>query len=519
MTNYHNFTPGRKTVTILFMVIFSMELAAGIYYGYFLDTKMGDAFARTANAYYVFFVEPPRFASVGLVWNPLPSMLQLPLVAFSQIWKPLVTHGIAAAIISSLFAAASVVVLFKTFLKLNISLKLTFIIISLYATNPFIFFYGFNGMSEGLTFFFMIYAVSCLVLWMKEGAAHYIMRIAFALALAFFCRYEAIPFAAAIGVGVLIIIFFGPAVKAFAPQGQLKETYYYAEGTAIVLYTPLLFAVFLWVMFNWLISGNPLYFLNSAYSNSAYASLLNGGVETPWELFRNVVWEKSAPFIPGFAGLVIVRSIRRNLFKHDFFVLLIMVLAVILFHYLMLLSGSSYGWLRFFSYVLPITVAWLPYEITQTNQEVPTRKLILQGILVMSLLVSWGLTLSTLENPQKSVEEHISMETTESRRIAEYINENLQEEKVLMDSLRTGEILVNIDNMSNIVVTASPDFYESLEKPHKLGITYLLVPNPEEGAGSLDALNARYPNLYAGREEWCEQEVTFEGFKLFRVIY
>ena len=519
MTDYHNYTPGRKTVTILFMVIFIAELAGGIYYGYFLDVKMQDAFARTANAFYVFFVEPPRFASIGLVWNPLPSMLQLPLVAFSQIWKPLVTHGIAAAIISSLFAAGSVVILFKTFLRLNISLKLTFIIICLYTINPFIFFYGFNGMSEGLMFFFMIYAISCLVLWMKEGAAHYIMRIAFALALAFFCRYEAIPFAAAIGVGVLIIIFFGPAVKSFAPQGQLKETYYYAEGTTIILYTPLLFAVFLWIMFNWVISGYPFYFFNSVYSNSAYLSLTSGVTETPWELFRNVVWEKSAPFIPVFAGIVIVRIIRGKLFKHDFFVLLIMVLAIILFHYLMLLSGSSYGWLRFFSYVLPITVAWLPYEIDQINQEAYIRRVLLQGILVISLLVSCGLTLNTLGDLQKSPEEHGSNVTTESRRIAEYINENLQEERVLMDSFVTGEILVNIDNMSNIVVTASPDFYESLENPHKLGITYLLVPNPNEGTGSLDALNIRYPDLYAGRKDWCELEVIFEGFKLFRVIY
>ncbi len=519
MIEHSNLVPSRKTLTILFIVVFILELAAGIYYGYFLDSKMQDAFARTANAFYVFFVEPPRFASIGLVWNPLPSVLQLPLVAFANLWKPLVTHGIAACVISSLFAAGSVIVLVRTFLRLKISLTITSLIVALYAFNPFIFFYGFNGMSEGITFFFMIYAVSCMVLWMQEGDAHYIMRIAFALALAFFCRYEAVPFAAAIGLGVLIVIFFGPAVKGFAPRGQLKETYYYAEGTAIVLYTPLLFAVFLWILFNWVISGNPLYFLNSAYSNSAYLSLTSGVTETPWELFRNVVCEKSVSFIPVFAGIVLVRIIRGKLIKHDFFVLLVMVLAVILFHFLMLLSGSSYGWLRFFSYVFPITVAWLPYELVQINQEKSARKLILQGILILSLLVSWGLTSSALGNPQKSPEEHSSMGTTESRRIAEYINENLQEERVLMDSFVTGEILVNIDHMSNIVVTSSLDFYDSLENPQKFGITYILVPNPDEGTGSLDALNTRYPGLYAGQEDWCELEIQFEGFKLYKVIY
>ncbi len=514
----NNIAHNRRILSGLFIGIFIMEIALGIYYGYFQDFKMQDAFARTANAFYVFFVAPPRFASIGLVWNPLPSVLQLPLVFLSQIWKPLVTHGIAASIISSLFAAGSVVVLFRTFIKLNISVKYTFLCLFLYAFNPFIYFYGFNGMSEGITFFFMIYAESCLILWMKEGEAHYIMRIAFALALAFFCRYEAIPFAAAMGIGVLILLFFGPSVKNGVPAGSIKESYYYAEGTAIVLYTPLLVAVILWISFNWVISGNPLYFLNSAYSNSAYLSLSSGVSDTPWEILFYVV-EKSLPFIPLFVGIVVVRILNGRLLRYDFFVLLILSAALIAFHYIMLLSGSSYGWLRFFAYVLPITFAWLPHELAEIAKADKVLKFTMSSVIILSLLVSWGLTLSVLENPQKSPEEHSSMDTTESRRIAEYIDENLPEERILTDSFVTGEILVNLKQMSNMVVTASLDFYDCLENPHKYGITYLLVPDPEEGTGSLDALNSRYPGLYAGKEEWCTEEMIFTGFKLFKVIY
>lgn len=508
----------KKTSTVLFISVFIMEFTLGVYYGYFQDFKMQDAFARTANAFYVFFVDPPRFASIGLVWNPLPSMLQLPLVALSQLWKPLVTHGIAASMVSSLFAAGSVVVLFRTFIKLNISVKYTSLCLILYVFNPFIYFYGFNGMSEGITFFFMIYGVTCLILWMKEGEAHYIMRIALALALAFFCRYEAIPFAAAMGIGVLIVLFFGSSVKKFSPTGSIKERYYYAEGTAIILYTPLLFAVFLWIAFNWVISGNPLYFLNSAYSNSAYLSLSTGVSDTPWEILVHVA-EKSVPFIPLFIGIVVVRILSNRILKYDFFVLLGLVGALIAFHYMMLLSGSSYGWLRFFAYVLPITFAWLPYELVEITKADAVRKFIMNGIIVFCLFASWGLTLNVLENPQKSPEEHSSMGTTESRRIAEYINENLTEERILADSFVTGEILVNLKQMSNMVVTASLDFYDCLENPRKHGITYLLVPDPEEGTGSLDALNSRYPGLYAGKEEWCTEEKIFAGFKLFKVIY
>jgi hypothetical protein len=513
LKTYQYPAPTRKTSLILFAAVFLLELAGGVYLGYFKETVVGDAFSRTANAFYVFFIEPPRFASIGLVWNPLPSVLQLPFVIWAGIWKPVVTHGIAAAIVNSLFAAGTVLILFRAFVRLKVASMYTAVFLFLYASNPFIYYYGFNGMSEGIFFFFTVYVVLCVTLWMKEGTPDYIVRIAFALALAFFCRYEAVPFAVAVGIGALIIIFFGPHEKAFIPAADKKERYFYAEGTAIVLYTPFFFSVLLWILFNWVISGDPLYFLTSAYSNTAQSQYAPP-VDTPWEAMSYVAG-KTAPFIPIFVGVVIVRLLNGRLLRHDFFVLLVMVVAMLSFHYVMLLKGSSYGWVRFFSYVLPISFAWLPYELSQTVKSGYAQKLACI-VLLASLLVSWGLTKIVLADPQS--DERTGFVTSEPRRIANYMNENLSEEKILAYSFMTYGTILSLNDMSNMVVSASLDFYDVVDNPRRYGITYILVPEPE-GIGQLDTLNTRYPGLYAGKEDWCSEAKAFDGFKLFKVIY
>jgi hypothetical protein len=504
--------PYRKALIITFFLVFFLEMAGGIYYGYYKEIVLNDAFSRTANAYYVLFIKPLRFASIGLVWNPLPSMLQLPFVAVAKYWKPIVTNGISAALVTAAFAAGSCVLLYTTFRRYKISTFQTIILLILYGSNPYIFFYGFNGMSEIIFFYMMIYAVSHLNLWIYQGKPSDIIKIGFALALAFLCRYEAIPFAAAVGLGILIILW--DKEKKFRPSATRKEKYYHAEATVIILYTPLLYSIFIWVIFNWVITGNPLYFLNSAYSNSSQSEF-SAFVGTPLTACFYVI-NKLIPFIPVLLGIIVVRIVDRRLFKKDFLILLCLVFTMILFHYSMLLGGNSYGWLRFFSYCLPICMAWLPYELSQAKKQVNPKLPFV--VLACSLLVSSVLTGYFLNDPELSPEENNLTISTESRQVAEYINDNLPDETILADSFLTGSIILNIDNIDNVVTSASLGFYDIVNNPLKYGISYILVPDPSR-IGHLDAINARYPYLYANGLDWCVKVKDFDGYKLFKVIY
>jgi hypothetical protein len=505
--------PLNSEVYVLFLIIFIFELVGGIYMGYIKNIVMNDAFSRTANAFYVLFIKPPRFASIGLVWNPLPSVLQLPIMLLAKLWRPIASSGIAASMVTAFFSAGSAVILLNAFVRLNVSKKIAYFFIILYVINPFIFFYGLNGMSEMIFFFIIIYTVLNITLWMKEGLPDYILKIGFALAFAFFCRYEAIPFGAAVGLGVMLIIFFSRTEKQYVPKTNIKERYFYAEGTAIVLYTPLLYSVILWILFNWIISGNPLYFLNSTYSNasqSEFAFKLDG----PIYAFSYAI-KKTIPFLPPLIALIIVRITTSKLFKNDFLVLINMVIIMFVFHWLMLIGGKSFGWLRFFSYPLVICMAWIPYELSELKEKYKPFALFIISISLVSSIILTGLA---LKDPKYSPEEHDVIISNEALIVANYINEELSEEKVLMDAFLTGGVILNTKNVDNLVISSSLDFKEAIENPHKYGINYLLIPNTT-GVGALDAINLKYPELFSSGADWCILKEDFENFKLFEIIY
>ena len=502
--------PDFKLIAVVTIAVFFAEVVYGIYLGYIQGILLNDAFSRTANAFYVVFVKPPRYASIGLVWNPLPSTLQIPFVFLAKFWRPIASRGISAAVMTASFAALSVGVLLKTFLQLKVSKKYSVLIVLLYALNPFIFFYGSNGMSEAPAFFFMTYSVCTLVLWMKCGNT--MIRLGFALAGLFYTRYEALPFAAAIGVCVILNILFNREEDKYIIGGNIKERYYYIEGTLILIFTPLVYAIFLWILFSFIISGNALYFLNSVYSNvsqSAFAEI-NGS------LFQLLIYvmKRAMPFLPLFFAIAAIRMVQRKLLKYDFIALTMLVIAMMAFHYLMLLKGDSFGWLRFFAYSLPICIAWIPYEISKCK---PKYLSLTKTVLVLGLVMSSFLCLKALNDKDLAKEEQFARLTREAYVIAEYINTNIPDEKILMDVFTLSGVMLNVNNIDNIVVSSSLDFYDCVEDPLHHGINYILVPDPN-GIGNLDAVNLAYKNLYKCGAEWCEEEASFDGFKLFRVI-
>ena len=109
--------PAEKTEWRFALFLFVSELALGIYLGEH-KVLLGDAMSRTANAFYVYFSLPRRLTSMGLVWNPLPSLLQLPFVYLSQSNRWIVTKGFSMSFVTAMFAGASAKTLLGTFQRL-----------------------------------------------------------------------------------------------------------------------------------------------------------------------------------------------------------------------------------------------------------------------------------------------------------------------------------------------------------------------------------------------------------------
>ncbi|QAT49193.1 hypothetical protein EQM14_05050 [Caproiciproducens sp. NJN-50] len=522
----------RKTIVCVAIALFAAEVLYGLYIGIVQEMMPGDAISRVANAYYVLAVKPVRLSSIGLIWNPLPSLMELPLVALSPLWKPLISRGISGSIITALFSALSVGVLLKTFSRFCISKFYSFLIALFFALHPYIFRYGANGMSEAMFFFFIIYCICNLILWFREGSSSYIVKIAFGLVGGFLTRYETIPFAMGIGFCVVLNILYNPKEKKYWSAGNRKrERYRYIEGTLVMLYTPAVYAGIVWILLCWVITGNPFYFLNSNYSNSGQSAFADGASSLP--VLVSYISRRAIPFLPPFFAIVLMRIVRKSLFKADFLCLLALVLSLLGFHILLYWRGSSFGWLRFFCYSLPICIAWLPYELSTYQESEPahfrtpalsspvirTKNVMLNFFKVLipvSLIVSVFLVQIVMSDYVIADQEGGASAFQENLQVADYINNHLPDKIVLTDVFTTYNVAMNVDHFDNLVVSSSLNFKQCVADPVGNGINYLLIPNPM-GISNNDAINLAYPGLYVNGADWCAEEKDFGDFKLFRI--
>lgn len=494
------------------LVIFVLEAAVGVYLGYFKGVLLGDAVSRTANAFYVLFLEPHRFASMGLVWNPLPSTLQLPFVALAKLWRPFVSRGVGAAILSALFAAWESKILLHIFLECKVGRRYALLAVALFSFHPYIFFYGANGMSENISFAFSIYIICSMTLWMKRGDSKYLIQIAVGFVGLFFTRYESVPFAAAIGVCLIVYILFSKREQQYILGQKKSERYFYIEGTMLLVFLPLGYAGLLWVFYNWVISGNPFYFLNSGYSMLAYSAYYSDYGDPLHVL--SFLWARTWPFLLLLGGVVVLRVLTKRVWKADMLIFLGSSLVLTVFQYLMLMRGSSAGYVRYMCYPLPICMAWLPYELSELQGRwLKWGKRLFAGLLAASALwFCWAFQYSEIIR-----EDTLLMLPEGSTRMAEYINVHLQDETLLTDAYRAYYILLNLDDLSNVVTSSNDAFEEDLADPVRRGVDYILV--PESGSyGDMDAVNIAYRDLYYHGADWCVEEASFGEFKLFRVL-
>src|SRR3954468_22661700 len=149
---------------------------------------VGDAWSRVGNAAWMITSRDPHLAAIGFVWNPLPSLVILPLVAISGLWSPLISAGFAANVSSALFMAGAVVVLARIAADLRVRPPLGAVVVGLFAVHPMIVLYGANGMSEAPFVFLLLVAIRALMTWWRTAGTSSLVVMAVALGLAYLTR-------------------------------------------------------------------------------------------------------------------------------------------------------------------------------------------------------------------------------------------------------------------------------------------------------------------------------------------
>ncbi len=516
-------SPSIRSSALIWLAFFLLYLGLGLYLSLHLHYYAGDAASRVGNAYYVLFSRDPHLGAIGFIWNPLPSVLELPFVAMYPLVPSMVTHALAGAIVSSGLAAWGILSLGRILDNFGIRPQWKYAVMIGYSLNPLIMLYSANGMSDIMLISCVLGTYSGLFDFIQYGSLFRLASAGFWMAAALGMRYEAVPFAA------LVIVGF-----AAGQWGKVKPAVW--KGAAIILGAPIVVSGGLWLYFNWLIMKNPFYFVLSNYGNVAQTN--TGSYVTRattladhhiigslWYIihFTLLFW----PIIPAIflAGLFSFgrhRDPRAPVLVSGTFGLVSMELAGV---YL----GHLGQWDRYFISYIPngiLLLCFVAMKLTQGRP--PFMKTFIWLLAVIIVLAGNAGTILALQNPALGHPDgevidrawrgqsmrRISDPYAKDLSVIQYIN-NHPKMIVLADTFEDWPIVVRVHNPRQFIITSDYNFNSVLNNPKGLA-TAILVPDPV-GVAKLDAVNTQWPTLWAGEVPWAKLIKSFPGGNRYRL--
>ena len=194
----------------------------------------------------------PGFAQLGSVWLPLTHLLMT-----LTIWNDFMWHsGLAGALWSMISYVATGILLFLFLRELGVGLVGRYVGVLVFAANLNILYLQSTAMTELALIGTTMAASYFLLLWYTRTRLPFLLLSALFVMLSTLIRYDG-----------WFLFFFASAmlfVSAWKSGGYRK-----AEGTFVLFATLAGFGVFLWLLWNLLIFGDPLYFAFGPYSAHA----------------------------------------------------------------------------------------------------------------------------------------------------------------------------------------------------------------------------------------------------------
>jgi hypothetical protein len=344
--------PSEATVVLTVALVGYLAAAAILVFG--TGSVMGDALSRVGNAYYVLFSRDPHLAAIGFVWNPLPSLLELPLLPFGAVWPPLTHEGFAANLMSVSTMALAVHQIRGMCADIGLRRAARLTLTGLFALHPMILYYAANGMSEAPFLLFLIVAARQLTRWTMARSLGALAAAGVALGLAYLTRYEAA------GAGIAAVGFVATATL-FRSTGHLRERLLWSVADASIVAAPFALSLGVWAIASWIIMGNPFETFASVYGNTSQVQIAadyireatgqTTGEAMLYQLRQVVGLEPLALVVAAIAvALGVTRRDARPLVPLGIFG------SVLAFSAFAFLTGKSFGWLRFQIVVIPMAV-------------------------------------------------------------------------------------------------------------------------------------------------------------------
>ncbi len=255
-----------KLFTIISSVLTSI-VAFIYYYNTSVIVAYNDARAHLNMARLVFDNLHPGFAQIGSVWLPLNHVLMLLFVWQDTLWQT----GFAGSIISMLSYVGSAIFIYLLCHELTKRVVPALLGAGIFIFNPNVLYTQATPLTELLLLFFFIGASYFLVKWVSSNYnVGYLILSSFMVFFATLTRYDGWFLFLYIYPTLAIITFYKIIFADVKPTvREIKARFSMLEGR-LVLYTTLAgFGILVWLGWNLLIFGDPLYFALGPYSAHA----------------------------------------------------------------------------------------------------------------------------------------------------------------------------------------------------------------------------------------------------------
>lgn len=200
----------------------------------------------------------PGFVQLGTVWLPVPHVMMLPFIWINTLWHT----GLAGSFVGLFCLVITAVALFATMKLLTGRALIGWAAVIVLLTNPSWMYIQTTALTEPVLLMSMTAASYFLIRWVKDGAerATTLFVAGSLAALAVGSRYDGWVFAIACAVLVAITV----AIRTHNAQRM--------EGYTLAYAVVPLYAMGLWLLYNWIYFGDPLSFQRSAFS-AAFAQI------------------------------------------------------------------------------------------------------------------------------------------------------------------------------------------------------------------------------------------------------
>ena len=184
-------------------------------------------------------------------WPPLHVLMRIPLTSVIK------THyyPLASLIVSAIFGAASLFLLEKLMRSWNLGWA-RFLILAAMLAHPAFIRACTDGSSATTVTFFVILTACGFIHWMAARKLRWLIALGFGSAALIWAQFETMAWI----IVVLSLLIF-EQIRSRIPREQ-------KEATLILVLLPSVYVISLWLLTNWLIMGDALYFIRSLSSES-----------------------------------------------------------------------------------------------------------------------------------------------------------------------------------------------------------------------------------------------------------